>query len=95
MQSVLSSTVETLHVQHPAVIKSVLITNETAGGLELSIFRFQDTSGKPFLKIAAGADVTSQAIFNGIPFPDGFTVVPETGLTFYLIEYEPYKPENK
>lgn len=89
MQSVLSVNGETLHVQSPAVIKSVAITNETAGGLELSIYPYQMTSGRAFIKISAGADESAQQIYNGIPFPDGFTVVPETGLTWYLIEYEP------
>lgn len=91
MSSVLSTNAETLSVQHPVKIKTVTITNETAGGLELSIYRYNDTGGKPFIKVAAGADVTSQALFDGIEFPDGFTVVPEATLTFYLVEYEQYQ----
>jgi hypothetical protein len=89
MSHVLSSNTETLEIQSPVVIKSVTITNETAGGLELSIYRYRDTSGKPFIKIAAAADVTTQILFDGLPFPDGFTIVPEAALTFYIVEYEP------
>lgn len=88
MASVLSTTAETLHIQSPVKIKSVTITNETAGGLELSIYRYRDSSGRAFLKIAAGADVSSQLIYDGLPFPDGITIVPEAGLSFYLVEYD-------
>jgi hypothetical protein len=87
MSNVSTATGETIHIQTPAIIKNIIITNESGGALGLSVFRYRDTGGRKFIRVICANNVTTPIIFEGVSFPDGFTIVPDTNLTFLLVEY--------
>ena len=87
MPNVSSNTGETIHIQQPVTIKNVLCTNESGGSLGVSIYRYKDTGGHRFLRLVTVDDVSAQLFLGGVNFPDGFSVVPDTGMNFFMVEY--------
>lgn len=75
-------------VPAPVKIKAVQITNESGAALGISIHPWQANLQDPIIRLVAADDVTAQVVYNGIDFPGGFRVVPDNGVTQYLVEYE-------
>ena len=73
----------------PCKITSVTFLNSAADaqGVNVSRSRLKSTDAEITLKGSPG--VTSQFLFNGLVYPDGFTVFPTAAtVTDIIIEYE-------
>lgn len=86
-----STGVGTFHLPVPCKIVSVAVSNNGGGSGSTNVYRYQDTAGTEFIHVEAGSNDTGQVIFNGVDFPDGFSVVNSANVHLSMIEYEPMK----
>lgn len=80
---------ETHHHLGPVKIVSIVLLADGAGTGNVSVYNYQDTSGRVILHEHASLDQANQLIFQGIVFPDGFSAVADANTQFAMIEYEP------
>jgi len=77
---------------NPVIVRSIIITNESGGALGLNLKPYSAAQTNPTVRIVAADDVTNSVSFDGIVFPDGLSIIPDAGLTYYGVEYDEYKP---
>ena len=89
MTSILFGTTNETYIASPVKIVSILVAVSGAVSVDFHIHDGQNTVKEPTVHIHGAAGWTEQYQFRGIPFPNGFTVQPDSNTTYYLIEYEP------
>lgn len=73
----------------PCAIHRVTFLNGAADAQGVSIARGRLASGSAEITLKGSAGITSQFDFDGLQFPDGFTVFPSAAtVTDIIIEYE-------
>lgn len=84
----LVSDVETYRLE-PCKIYSITFLNGAADAQGVSIARGRLVSSDAKITLKGTAGISSQFLFDGLPFPDGFTVFPSAStVTDIIIEYE-------
>ena len=74
-------------VKSPARLASVTITAGAGGAGSISVYAGGDTSAAPIVTLNIPMSESGQFFFSDVPFPDGFTVVPNADVASYLVEY--------
>lgn len=84
---------ETRTVNRPARIKSVLLT--TYAGAGQVVITPVDNLG-PFSELSMGSPSygSYQYHFDGVLFPNGFTITPVSTVKCYVVEYEVIVPDG-
>jgi hypothetical protein len=69
-------------------IISVILTNESGAGLGLSLHSQYNADNQTPIRLVAADDTSAQIFLDGVPFPNGFRIVPDAGTTFYMVVYD-------
>ncbi len=80
---------ETHHHLEPANILSLALEADGVATSHVSVYRYQDTSGRVILHIHSSLDQSNQLSFHGVELNDGFSIVTDAHTQFAILEYEP------